>query len=246
MKLHVKCSTMLTTMFSAALVSCGGGGNDANPSNTRPLEIDFKTPTRAAMLSGQTTFVTVTQSGSKTCTGSGSISQDPAIPSEFIVSPTQKIPALVHSTTHSWTWNNCDSSPNHLSAVTYINDLESTPLAFSSEARYGAYAIPQIFPNKIKAGDTGSFGYIAMFADASQTISIGYANHAYSVAGDKSPDSLMITFVTNFYDANDEPIETGIQIRRLSMDGTITFISDEIRFPQTGEVIAFKTIRSGI
>lgn len=236
MKFGFTFASALTLIICFVLAGCGGSSDSAKSS---PAVFDFKSANRLRALPGHTENVAVTLSGSKKCSGTGSITYSPAMRTQLNVSPAQQVPALSYDTTHQWGWNDCPGIMNTISSTTYINSDDFAVLGYRSDSLYGIFFVPPTYPDQLKVGDTGSLGYMNIFTDATETVPSGYAHSLFSVTAGTNSNSATFSESFVIYDGSGALYQTIVTISRFDSRGKFTFLSEEIKYPQTGVILTF-------
>lgn len=87
-------------------------------------------------------------------------------------------------------------------------------------------------PASVKAGDTGLLGTETVYTDSSKAVLAGKVDFSYVVASDTATTA-MVTLILISYNASNQPLLTQQAKYRISGDGTLTIVSNDLQFSTT-------------
>lgn len=200
--------TKITTAVASALLvglsACGGGGGGGAPAG--PVASTSTFPLQAARATqatnGWNATFSLAQTGTATCSGSGSRTVSPASTSTtFNMTPSNTVPALSSVQTITTNWTNCTPASSATTETGYFNASNYLPLGFNSPGvNYGVYQTAPTIPATVSVGGTGVIGTENLYTDSTEVTSNGHIDASYVVTADTASTAI-VTSIGKYYNA---------------------------------------------
>jgi hypothetical protein len=204
------------------LPGCGGGGS-SDPAVTSVTSFPLQAAYKALVAAGYSANYTV----SGTCTGTANTTTATPVTGTFEGSA-----ALAVTSTLTASFTNCTPASLALPGQNFYDSNYNLLGTVTSNA-YAKFVTPMApIPALVKAGDTGLLGSETVYTDSTKAVSAGKVDLSYVVATDTATTA-MVTLILTSYNASSQPLLTQQVKYRITGDGMLTIVSNDLQFSTT-------------
>ncbi|MFJ1259298.1 hypothetical protein [Cupriavidus sp. CuC1] len=213
--------SLLTLAFAFFLGSCGGGGDGGGSSaTTQTLSVPLLTAVANLVNNGITVKFSISgSSGNTTVTGSGTLTDAPAVAATLNGVAVLKTTETVTGTVVA----NGNSAPLSASRIFYRNPSTFAVVVDDQGNPYIVFGNYN-YPASVKAGDAAMLATGTMFSNSTQATKTGTVTLSYAVAADGA-NSLLVTFIDSDFDNSNNKTAEGKTTFRVDTSGNISFVS---------------------
>ncbi len=234
-------------VVAALLSGCGGGGGGGGDSTTptptptptpaaTPLDMPFALAAgyQGRIASGASNTFDL----SGTCTGTASITTDPATAATF-----EGVNGYSAAQVSTVNFVNCSPASSSSNGSTYYS-AGYVPIGLAIVGgEYSRFAsAPSALPSTVKVGDSGELSTMTTYADSTKATVTGKRVVSYVIEHGTATTAIA-NVITRSYDVSNNLLATQQSRFHMAGDGTLTYASIEVQFSTTSNVRLLYTPR---